>query len=115
MANINAHIEQAIKGLETERDQQIASIKAIVMQEKIVPKNAEIDALRDKALQEKSNKLNADIQALQETFATDRQAIIEAAEKEKESKANAVISAETASVAYEYNTKIAELKKLIGA
>lgn len=111
---INAYIEQAIHGIEAEREQKIAEIKAIIMREKVAPKNAEIDSLRDRALQEKQEQLNADIAALQEKFAAERQLIIEASEKQKTENANALIVAETASVAYEYDTKIAELKKLIG-
>lgn len=111
---VNAYIEQAIHGIETEREQKIAEIKAVIMQEKVAPKNAEIDNLRDRALQERQEKLNADIAALQEAFAAERQAIIEASEKQKTENANALIGAETASIAYEYDTKIAELRKLIG-
>ena len=117
MANtsINAHIEQAIHSIETEREQQVATRKAIVMQEKVAPKNAEIDTARDKALQELQTKLNIDITALQEKFATERQAIIDASEQQKADNANALITAETASISYEYNAKIVELKKLIEA
>lgn len=111
---VNTYIEQAILGIETEREQEIAKIKAVIMQEKVAPKNIEIDNLRDRALQEKQEKLNADISALQEKFASERQAIIDASEKQKTDNANSLINAATASVAYEYNTKIAELKKLIG-
>lgn len=111
---VNTYIEQAIHGIEAEREQKIAEIKTVIMREKVAPKNAEIDALRDKALQEKQEKLNADIATLQEAFATERQAIIDASEKQKTENANALIVTETASVAYEYDTKIAELKKLIG-
>lgn len=104
MANINAYIDQAIRNIEAERDQQIAAKKAEIMQEKVVPKNAEIDQKRDNALNE-----------LQEKYAIDRQAIIGASEKQKTENANAIINAETASISYEYDIKIAELKKIIGA
>lgn len=113
--NINAHIEQAIRGIETEREQQIASRTAVVMQEKVAPENAEIDNKRDLALQALQTKLNEDISTLQEKFATERQSIIDASEQQKTNNANALITAETASIAYEYNTKISELKKLIEA
>lgn len=103
MINVNAHIEQAIRGIETERDQQIAILRETIIREKVTPKNIEIDQKRDNALQE-----------LQEKYTTDRQAIIDASEKRKADEANTLINAETASIAYEYNTKIAELKKLIG-
>lgn len=115
MADIRTYIEQAIRNIEAERDQQIANIKVAIMQEKVAPKNAEIDMLRDRALQAKQDKLNADILALQEKFATERQEIIDAAEKQKDDNANTLISAETASIAYEYNAKLAELRKLIEA
>lgn len=115
MANINAYIEQAIHAIEAERDQQIANVKATLLQDKIVPQNAEIDALRDRALQEKQDKLNLDISALQDTFAKERQEIIVASEKQKEDNANALISIETASINAEYSNKLAELRKLIEA
>ena len=111
---INAYIEEAIHNIEIERDQQIASVKAAIMQEKVAPKNAELDNARDKALQELQVKLNVETSALQEKYATERQAIIDAAEKQKTDNTNTLISAETASIAYEYNIKISELKKIIG-
>lgn len=114
-ASINAHIEQAIHSIETEREQKIAEIKAVIMQEKVAPKNIEIDNLRDRALQEKQDKLNADIAALQEKYAVERQAIIDASERQKTDNANALINAETASITYEYNNKLTELRKLIEA
>lgn len=100
---VNTYIEQAIRGIEVEREQKIAEVKATIVRDKVAPKNAEVDSIRDKALQE-----------LQEKYTTDRQAIIEASENQKADNENALIVAETASVAYEYDTKIAELKKLIG-
>lgn len=112
---VNVYIEQAIHGIETEKEQAISAIKDTIIRDKVAPKNAEIDILRDRALQEKQEKLNADIAALQEAFASERQAIIDASEKQKTENANALIVAETASIAYEYDTKIAELKKIIGA
>lgn len=111
---VNTYIEQAIHGIEAEREQRIAEIKAVIMQEKVAPKNIEIDQKRDNALQALQTKLNADVSALQEKFAAERQAIIDASEKQKTDNTNALINAETASIVYEYNTKIAELKKLIG-
>lgn len=104
MINVNAHIEQAIRGIETEREQQIAIMRETIMREKVVPQNAEIDQKRDLALQE-----------LQEKYATERQAIIDASEKQKTDNANALINTETANISYEYDIKITELKKLIGA
>lgn len=103
MINVNSHIEQAIRGIETERDQQISIMRETIMREKVVPQNAEIDQKRDLALSE-----------LQEKYAAERQAIIDASEKQKTDNANALINAETASIAYEYDAKIAELKKLKG-
>lgn len=100
---VNTYIEQAIRGIEAEKEQKTAEIKAAIMRDKVAPKNAEIDSIRDRALQE-----------LQEKYTADRQEIIDASEKQKTDNANALIVAETASIAYEYDTKIAELKKLIG-
>lgn len=115
MTNANAHIEEAIRKIEADRDQQIAAVKASILRDKVAPQNAEIDALRDRALQEKQDKLNADITALQEAFAKERQEIIEASEKQKEDNANALINVETASIYAECSNKLAGLKKLIEA
>lgn len=112
---VNTYIEQAIHGIEAEREQKIAEIKATIMRDKIAPKNAEIDNARDLALQELQTKLNSDIAALQEKFATERQTIIDASEKQKTDNANALINAEMASITVEHDEKIAALKKIIGA
>lgn len=113
MTNINVYIEQAIHGIEAERDQKIETVKAEIMRDKIAPQNTEIDTKRDNAVQELQTKLNADISALQEKFNTERQAIIDASEKQKADNANMLISVETASINDEYNAKLAELRKLI--
>lgn len=115
MTNINVHIEQAIHGIEADRDQKIETKKAEIIRDKVAPQNAEIDTKRDNAVQELQTKLNADISALQEKFNTERQAIIDASEKQKADNANMLISVETASINAEYNTKLAELRKLIEA
>lgn len=112
---INTYIEQAIHGIEAERDQKIESVKADIIRDKVAPQNAEIDLLRDRALQEKQEKLNADISALQEKFSDERQAIIDASERQKADNANMLINIETTSINAEYNTKLAELRKLIEA
>ncbi len=112
---INAYIEQAIRGIEAEREQQIANIKAEIMRDKIEPQNAEIDNARDRALQELQAKLNADISALQERFNAERQAIIDASEKQKSDNANILVGAETVNIAVEYDTILTGLRKLIGA
>lgn len=111
---VNTYIEQAIRGIEDEREQKITEIKTTIIRDKVAPQNAEIDQKRDLAIQELQTKLNADILALQEAFARERQAIIDASEKQKTENASTLIVAETASVTAEYDTKIAELKKLIG-
>ncbi len=115
MTNINAYIEQAIHGIETERDQKIETVKAEIIRDKVAPQNAEIDTKRDNAVQELQTKLNADISALQERFNIERQAIIDASEKQKADNANMLITIETTSINTKYNTKLAELRKLIEA
>lgn len=115
MTNANVYIEQAIRGIEAERDQKIETIKAEIIRDKVAPQNAEIDTKRDNAIQELQTKLNADISALQERFNIERQAIIDASEKQKADNANMLINIETTSINAEYNTKLAELRKLIEA
>lgn len=112
---INAYIEQAIRNIEIEREQKIEDIRATIMRDKVAPQNAEIDIKRDNAIQEMQTKLNADIAALQEKFTRERQGIIDASERQKNNNAETLINAETASITYEYDLKISELKKIIGA
>lgn len=113
MTNADMYIKQAISGIETERDQKIETVKAEIIRDKVAPQNAEIDLKRDAAVQELQTKLNADISALQEKFTAERQSIIDAAEKQKADNTNMLIGVETASINAEYNTKLAELRKLI--
>ena len=115
MTNVNVYIEQAIRGIEDERDQKIETVKAEIIRDKVAPQNSEIDTKRDNAVQELQNKLSADISALQERFNAERQAIIDASEKQKADNANMLINIETTSINAEYNTKLAELRKLIEA
>lgn len=112
---INAYIEQAIFGIEAERDQRIEAVKAEIIRDKVAPQNAEIDNARDKALQELETKLNLDVSILREKYEGERQKIIDASEKRKTDNANMLINIETTSINAEYNAKLAELKKLIEA
>jgi DNA-directed RNA polymerase len=111
--SIKAHLEQAIKSLEIEREKEVAIIKERVTREKIVPFNQEMDIARDKAIAEKQQALNATIIAHQENFAKEKKEIIEAGEKKKEKNATAVITSEAYSVTVNYDKAIAKLKEQI--
>lgn len=114
MANIKAYIEQAIRSIEAEKEQEIRKVKERVMAEKIVPFNREKDELRDNAVQQKANELNEAIKVLQEQFAKDKADIYAKTEQRKKENAESVISAETAIIVSEYNATIVELKKTLG-
>lgn len=106
---IRGHIEQAIRGIEAEKEAAKRDIEQRVMQEQIIPFNREIDESRDRAIQQLSTEYNVAVNALQEKFAKDKNDIIVASEQHKKEKADAVISAATASVEAEYGMFIAEL------
>lgn len=115
MTNVNVYIEQAIRGIEAERDQKIETVKAEIIRDKVAPQNAEIDTKRDNAIQELLTKRDNEIAKINATYEQDRQAIIDASEKQKADNANMLISVETTSINAEYNPKLAELRKLIEA
>ena len=111
--SIKAHLEQAIKNLEAEREKEVAIIKEKATREKIVPYNQEMDIARDKAISEKQQALNATIVAHQEQFAKEKQEIIQAAEKKKQENANSVLTTETYTVTVKYDKAISKLKEQI--
>jgi hypothetical protein len=111
--SIKAHLEQAVKALEAERDKEVTIIKEKVTREKIIPFNQEMDIARDKAIAEKQKALNERIVAHQEQFAKDKKAIIDAGEKKKAENATAVITTESYSVTVKYDKAIAKLNQQI--
>jgi hypothetical protein len=111
--SIKAHLEQAIRSLEAEKQTVANAKKEEVTREKIIPFNQEIDRAREQAIAEKQQALNATILAQQEQFAKEKQAMIEAGEKKKSENANAVITSETYSVTVEYDKAIAKLNEQI--
>lgn len=111
--SIKQHFENALKNIEADKERAIATAREKVTREKIIPNNSELDRLRAEAINARTAQLNQDIAKLQETFASERQAIIEASEKKKTDFANQVISVEIAVVEQEYNNAITVLKKQI--
>lgn len=112
---IRDFIEQAIRNIEAEREQKVAAAKATIMQEKVLSHNIEVDMSRDNALQALAAKREKDISEINARYEAERQAIIDASEKSKTDNANEVIARETVGIAAEYDTKLAELRKLIEA
>ena len=110
---IKAHLEQTIKALEAERDREVSLVKDRVMREKIVPFNQDIDVAREKAIAELQSTLNGKIVALQESFAKDRQALVDAGEKKKQDNASMVLATETSVVTIAYDKAICKLKEQI--
>lgn len=111
--SIKAHLEQAVKGLENEKEREVAIIKEKVTREKIVPYNQEADKLRDEAIAELQQNLNNDIALRQAQFGKERQAIIDENEKRKENNANAVLATETYEVTGKYDKAISKLNEQI--
>lgn len=111
---IKQHIEQAIRSIETEKEQAIRLAEQKVMQEKVVPYNASIDEKKDAAVQQLTAKFNTDVQALQEQFAKDKAEVISACENDKAKNQRTVIATESALVSMEYDKAIASLKSSLG-
>lgn len=111
--SIKAHLEQAVRSLEAEKQSVAKAEEEKVTREKIIPFNQEIDRAREQAIAERQQALNATIVAQQERFAKEKQEMIEAGEKKKSENANAVITTATYSVTIEYDKAIAKLNDQI--
>lgn len=111
--SIKAHLEQAVKNLETEKENEVRIVKERVTREKIVPYNQEADKGRDLAIAELHQNMNEDITARQAQFAKEKQAIVDENEKRKENNANAVLATETYEVTGKYDKAIAKLNEQI--
>lgn len=111
--SVKAHLEQAVKNLEAEREREVAIIKERVTRETIIPYNQEMDVARDKAVAELKTKLDATIISQQEQFAKEKKAIFDANERKKESNANSVITTEAYTVTVKYDKAIAKLNEQI--
>lgn len=111
--SIKAHLEQAVRSLEAEKQTVANAKKEQVTREKIVPFNQEIDRAREQAIAERQQALNATILAQQEQFAKEKQEMIEAGEKKKAEYANSVITTETYSATVDYDKAITKLNEQI--
>lgn len=109
---IKDYIEQAIRSIEAEKEQTLATVK-IGLQDKLVPRNTEIDTRRDMALQELQTNLEAEILALRTACDKKRQEIIDASEASKAANMQAALSAEVGNSLKLYDDAIANLKILI--
>lgn len=97
---MKSYIEQAIRGLESEKNTQANIVKERAMREIIIPKNQELDKARADALAEIQAKCDEE-----------KQSIIKASEAKKKEFEQTVIETETASVNAKYNKVIDSLKK----
>ena len=111
--SIKSHLEQAVKNLEAEKENEVRIIKEKVTREKIVPYNQEADKGRDLAIAELQQNLNEDITARQAKFAKEKQEIVEENEKRKENNANAVLATEAYTVTVKYDKAISKLNEQI--
>lgn len=110
---IKAHLEQAVRSLEAEKEREVAIIKDKVTREKIIPYNQEADKGRDLAIAELQQNMNDDIAARQAKFAKEKEAIVAENEKRKENNASAVLATETYTVTVKYDKAIAKLNEQI--
>ena len=102
MIEINRHLENAIRSLESEKARIIQTVREKVLREKVAPHNTEVDQLKAKALAE-----------LQKKYEEDRNAIIAKSEENKSVYATTEIEAEVAISVAEIDKAIADLKALI--
>ena len=110
---IKAHLENAKRMIENEKQSEINKQIDIVNREKIAPHNSEVNTLRDNAIVELSNKLNQQIAELQDRFVKDKQLLIEKAEKNKNDFADAEIAIATSSIELKYKDNLDKLQKQI--
>ncbi len=110
---IKKYIEQTIRNLEAERDNELRTLEQRITQEKIVPFNREADIRKDKAIEQKTNAFNAQVSALQETFAKEKQDIIVANENYKKENAERILAAESAFIMAKYSATIERLTKML--
>lgn len=111
MDTIKTVVEQAIRNIKAEKEQELRNITQRVTQEKIVPFNREADIRRDDAIKQETDSLNAQIATLQAEFAKKKDEIVLANETYKKNHAEQVIATETAVLNEKYDKAIAELEE----
>lgn len=105
--------ESAISKLEQQKNVELQSLRQKVLQEKILPFNAEIDKAYQTAVQKLSDEMNKKIVELQNQFARDKEALMQAGNKKKADNQESILASETSALAYLYDSSISELKKQI--
>lgn len=111
--SIKQILESAIARLEQQKSSDLQNMRQRVMQEKILPFNADIDKAYQTAVQKLSDELNKKIVELQNQFTKDKESLLQAGNKKKAENQETVISAETSAIMYIYDASIADLKKQI--
>ena len=76
-------LENAVKQIEANRNQQLAVLAQKVRAEKVIPYNAELDKKRDRAISEEREKSNALIAQIQAEFNAKKEEIEKATEETK--------------------------------
>lgn len=110
---IKVYLEQAIKAIETEKEKQVSVIRERIMRERIAPLNAEIDTAKAKALSAIDNELNAKIVELKQLYETKKQELIRLGEEKKKANMDSVLTAELATITFDYDNAIVNLQKQI--
>ena len=106
--------EEAISKIEANRAREIEVAKQKATQEKIAPFNADIDASLRAAIQELTAQLNEKIKQIQDNFNSQKQSLIEAAEKKKKEHAETAIDIAVSVINQQADYAIANLKTYIG-
>lgn len=102
---------QAINSLTNEKAQNVEQIKQVVMREKVLPHNEEVDKKLAEALKELKEKLDQNVLTLQNQFNAERQRFVDMADTEKKGFAEKTINAECELVRIEYETAISHIRE----
>lgn len=106
---IRGHIEQAIRGIQAEKEAELRAVEQRVMQESIVAFNADVDNSRDLAIQQLTEKYNRAISELETKFAEEKNAVIIAGEERKKSYTTSQLAVASKAVEDKYAVVIAKL------
>ena len=102
---------QAINSLTNEKAQKVEQINEVVMREKVLPHNEEVDKKLAEAIKELKEKLDQNVLTLQNEFNAERQRFVDMADTEKKSFAEKTINAECELVRIEYETAISHIRE----
>ena len=112
-AQIKAILESSIANLEQRKANELQTMKQKVMQEKIIPYNANVDKEFQNAVAKMAEQLNAEIAKLQAEFAKEKDNLFSLGNKNKLQNQETVMAIETSAISNIYDAYINDLKKQI--